>query len=283
MLYRWRRIDTDKRQHFWRLYGWFCGLIMCGSCVGAVTWAAWLQVIVSLLSGNDPTPLAAGGPRRFQRLLFWAAASRWRVLYVVSYAIEFLCLSVAKLTVLDRMSTFAGQLSKRWSGAGRAVLIAVSVGNVAGLAGNIAAAVQYERAASIEIAASEVWAVNNSVVGRQIEADATRAIQHAHFIASFQEFCEVAVLLLIVLSFVVVGAACARRVASALSALAAGSALAGSALVEGRHLRLQILATTAVVFTAFLLRSIYSLMSALANKLQVENTYPMRSCSKLLL
>lgn len=266
MLYQWRRIDGHEQQRFWRLYGWFCALILCGSCVGMVTWTAWMHVIVNLLSGNDPTALAAGGPRRFQRLLFWAAASRWRVVYVMSYAIEFLCLSVAKLMVLERMSLFAGQRSRRWFIGARVVLAAVVAANLAGVAGNIAAAVNYERAALIEIAASEVWAVNNSVVGQQIELDASVVTQHAHFVASVQEFCEVAVLIIIVLSFVFVGAACARRVAEALSSLAAGAALA-----QGQHLRRQIVATTSVVFAAFLLRSAYSIMSAVSNKLQARS------------
>jgi hypothetical protein len=183
----------------------------------------------------------------------------------VSYAIEFLCLSAAKLMVLERMSLFAGQQSRRWFIGARVVLAAVIAANVAGVAGNIAAAVNYDRAASIEIAASDVWAVNNSVVGRQIELEANVVTQHAHFVASVQEFCEVAVLLIIVLSFVFVGASCARRVAFALSSLAAGAALA-----QGQHLRRQIVTTTSVVFAAFLLRATYSIWSAVASKLQAR-------------
>jgi hypothetical protein len=50
-------------------------------------------------------------------------------------------------------------------------------------------------------------------------------------------FCEVAVLLIIVLAFAVVGVACARRVAAALSPLS-GLGPAGGAIAAGRQLRL---------------------------------------------
>jgi hypothetical protein len=260
MFYLWRRIDEYDRRHLWNLYGWFCGLILCGSCFGIVTWSAWMQVIVNLLSGNDPTPLAAGGPRRFQRLIFWASASRWRVVYVVTYAIEFLCLSTAKLMVLRRMMDFTGNKSRLWVAGARFVLACVVLGNTVGVAGNIAAAVAYYEVSSFELRASDFWAVNNSVVGTQIETQAFQASQSAYSITSVQSFSEVAVLLLIVALFAVAGVACSRRLRSQTGRHTEASSF--------KLLRTQIVATTVVVFVAFLLRSVYSTMSAVADKMQ---------------
>ena len=86
-----------------------------------------------------------------------------------------------------------------------------------------------------------------------------------------QSFCEVAVLLLIVAAFVVAGVACARVVRSKLLAVDAASASAAA----GRELRRQMVITTAVVFVAFVVRSVQSTMLAISRQLQdVARTCP---------
>ncbi len=37
----------------WRLYGWFCGLMLCGSCFGAIAWTSWMQLVVNVITGDD--------------------------------------------------------------------------------------------------------------------------------------------------------------------------------------------------------------------------------------
>ena len=68
--------------------------------------------------------------------------------FAVVYAMEFLCLSAAKLMVLDRMMEFAMRKGegvwRRWVVGGRVVMAAVVAGNVVGLGGNVAAAVCYQ-------------------------------------------------------------------------------------------------------------------------------------------
>ena len=77
-------------------------------------------------------------------------------------------------------------------------------------------------------------------------------------------FCEVAVLLLIVTAFVVVGVLCARRVSSRLLGVDAASAAAG----VGRALRRQMVGTTCFIFLAFVLRAVVSTLLAVANQFQ---------------
>ena len=75
----------------------------------------------------------------------------WLAAFVVVYAVEFVCLSAAKLMVLDRMMQFAmpkgDGVSRRWVVGGRVVMSAVVAGNVEGLGGNLATAVYYQRSA----------------------------------------------------------------------------------------------------------------------------------------
>jgi hypothetical protein len=89
----------------------------------------------------------------------------------VTYAVEFLCLSAAKLMVLDRMSVFAAPQAegrhssaaqKRWTAAGRVVMAAVVLCNTAGLAANVASAVHFQRAAVAMNSASERYAANST-------------------------------------------------------------------------------------------------------------------------
>jgi hypothetical protein len=101
MFYRWRRMEEEDRGRVWRLYGWFTALMACGSCFGAVAWAAKMMGLANGYNANTiPVDTA-------QHTSLIALACSWRAAFLVTYAIEFLCLSAAKLMVLDRMSVFA--------------------------------------------------------------------------------------------------------------------------------------------------------------------------------
>jgi len=197
----------------------------------------------------------------------FAQAQYWFAAFYVTYAIEFLCLSVAKLLVLDRMAEFEvakGVGMKRLLAVGgRVVMAIVVVGNVAGLCGNAAAAVYSKEAGDLNMAASAAYAANNTDAGDKYFNLAAQKASVASEVGSVQSFCEVAVLLIIILAFAVVGVACARRVSSALRNTndAHGAA--------GRQLQRQIVGTTAFVFVTFLLRALFSTMNALASALTV--------------
>jgi len=111
----------------------------------------------------------------------FALAYSWHSVFLVTYAVEFLCLSAAKLMVLDRMSVFAAPqgtgMPKRWAAAGRVVMAAVVLGNAVGLAANVAAAVHYQKAAEAASAASAYYAANNTKDGD--EFDVTRPTRGA--------------------------------------------------------------------------------------------------------
>jgi hypothetical protein len=275
MFYRWRRVDEEGRTEMWRLYGWFTALMACGSCVGAVAWAALMMNLVNFYEGQV-------GSNDALKTSLVALAYSWRAVFSVTYAIDFLCLSAAKLMVLDRMSVFAApqgtRLQKRWALAGWVVMAAVVLGNAVGLAANAAAAFYYHKAALAQGKASTYYAQNNTKDGLDSKSLTSEALLRAGAAVSVQLLCEVAVLLLVIIAFVVVAVFCARHFSSSLAIFdaAAQRASMGRALrlqmsaaaATGRMLRLHMLGTTAFVFVAFVLRSLFSTMHAVAFQLR---------------
>jgi hypothetical protein len=258
-------MEEEDRARVWVLYGWFSGLMCVGSVFGAVTWAFWMQFLVTFFTGSIPGLSPAQGESLNAQGQYWGAA------FYVTYAIEFLCLSVAKLLVLHRMADFAvpkgDGLSRRLAVGGRVVMAAVVVGNVAGLCGNVAAAVLSKHTGDLYNAVAAAFAANSTEAAYAIGVQASQKNTVALDAASVQQFCEVAVLLIIILAFAVVGIASARRVSSAL-ALRDLNDEHVEAL--GRQLRRRIVGTAAFVFVTFLLRAVFSTMNALSNALEIE-------------
>jgi hypothetical protein len=272
MFWRWWRIEEEDRPRVWLLYGWFSGLMCVGSVFGAVTWAAWMQTLVALFLIYAPGPSVT--PAQAQPL--HAQAQYWYAAFDLTYAIEFLCLSVAKLMVLDRMADFAlakvDGMSRRLAVWGRVVMAAVVVGNVVGLCANVAAAVYSQQSGDLYIAATASFTANNTDAGNNFNNEAYQKISVSSDAASVQMFCEVAVLLIIILAFSVVGIASARRVSSALRHMNDEHGAAG------RQLRRQIVGTATFVFVTFLLRAAFSIMNALANALQNDGAACLTFC-----
>ena len=62
MLYLWRRMGQQDRTRSWRLYGWYCGLMLCGSCFGAVAWASNIEVMEDVFRHKETISLFTNGP-----------------------------------------------------------------------------------------------------------------------------------------------------------------------------------------------------------------------------
>ena len=262
-------MEEEHRQRVWQLYGWFSGLMCVGSVFGAVTWAFWMQSLVAGFTSSNPALSNA------QAFSLGAQSQYWNAAFYVPYAIEFLCLSVAKLLVLHRMADFAvpkgDGLSRRLAVGGRVVMAAVVVGNAAGLCGNVATAVLSKQTGDLYNAAA---AANSTQAAYSFVAQADQKLTVANDAGSAQQFCEVAVLLLIIVAFAVIGTACARRLSSE-QQLHDDNPLVDAAYVAAaapawRQVRRQILGTAAFVFVTFLLRAVFSTTIALANALQIQ-------------
>ena len=253
----------------WQLYGWFSGLTTCGSCFGAVAWAAYMMLLVNGFKGDDGATFA-------EQLSLYAQMYRWNSAFLVTYAGEFLCMCAAKLMVLDRMMVFAAPpgagMPKLWAATGRAVMAAVVLGNAAGLAANAAAAVHTQKAAEAQIAASACFAANNTKDGHEFVLLSLHEVQLAGSISSVQSFCEVAVLLLITVAFAVVGVLCTRILYTRAKPIGVDAGYDAFIATVGRTLRRQMLGTTAFIFVTFLLRSVFSTMFAVANQMRDVNS-----------
>jgi hypothetical protein len=240
----------------------FTALMACGSCVGAVAWAARIMYLVSLFTAADSS-------NPVEKYWQYASDIRWFSAYSVTYAFEFLCLSAAKLMVLDRLSVFSAlegtSARRRWT-ATSVVMAAVVLGNAVSLAGNVASAVHYLRAADALSTLSAYYAANSTdtSTAQEFSTLGLKETQLGGSILSVQRFCEVAVLLLIVAAFVAVGVLSVRRVSSRLLGVDAASAAAAT----GRALRRQMLGITAFVFVTFLLRSVLSTITAVSFQLR---------------
>jgi hypothetical protein len=195
-----------------------------------------------------------------------AVAYSWFPAFLVTYAIEFLCMCAALLMVLDRMSVFAAsedtRLQKRWAAAGSIVMAVVVLGNAVGLAANAAAAVHFQKLASYHVANNNTKDGYNFTLLRKDEA------QLAGSIASVQRFAEVAVLLLIVVAFAVVGVLCARILNTRLKPVGVDAGYDAFMARVSRTLRRHMLGTTAFIFVTFLLRSVLSTMYAVVFQLR---------------
>jgi len=174
-------------------------------------------------------------------------------------------------------------LSRRLAVGGRVVMAAVVVGNVVGLCGNVAAAVLSKQVGDLNNAAAAAFAANSTQAANAIVAQADQKNTVANDAASVQQFCEVAVLLLIIIAFAVIGPACARRLSSEQQRHndnypLVDAAAAAAAAPAWRKVRRQILGTAAFVFVTFLLRAVFSTMNALSSALQNDDAVCPTNC-----
>jgi hypothetical protein len=281
LFWRWKRLDLGAKKIVWRFYGWFSGLMCCGSCCGAVAWAAWMQVIVYRLKSDDMGRIAqAQNVTSVQKLQyaeslqFLARDFQFFSLFIVMEELEFFFCCAAKMLVLDRLKHVAVPKSKissrRWVVAARIVMGCFVAGNVVGLGGSIAAAVYANQVT--RFAYQTAAAVDPSNVQQSLDnlLSALTLLSRAY---SYHSFSEVAVLMFIVASFVVVGTLCASRMRSALDHMDhdAGAANTQQLRHEFLKVRKQIFGTVFAVFLTFVLRAVYQTMFGL--ELALQNSY----------
>jgi hypothetical protein len=216
---------------------------------------------------------------------------RWLAAYAVTYPFTFTLLCCSKLLVLSRLMDFSklthvGRQS-RWLFASRALVACVVLGNMVGLGGNIAASVSFFRAANLRETRASL--VNKSLTSNdrdQLNARANDAMKQGMQTMAIFIGSETILLLLIVIAVSIVGVACVLRIRASLRAApetprpvllrdsadssdgaARASASDQAYASAARYLKLQIMATCAVVFLSFFIRSSHSIMHVLAQVL----------------
>ena len=200
-----------------------------------------------------------------RRLRFFAG-------FALMYSVEFFCLSISKLMVLERMRDFASQrtgddgtrATRRLAVAVKTVLWAVAALNAAGIVSNIVAAGYYFQASALFIQSAAAYAEHSpsdnstAIALQQRAADNT---QNGGNALAVQNFCESGALLIIICAFIIVGGISARRFNNVRCDINPAV----------RHLRWQIVLTVVVVFITFLMRAVFALMLAFADGFQNDS------------
>jgi hypothetical protein len=290
LFWRWKRLDLGAKKIVWRFYGWFSGLMCCGSCCGAVAWAAWMQVIVYGFKSDDVGRIAetqnvTSVQKLYEESLqFLARDFEFLSLFTVMEELEFFFLCAAKLLVLDRLKHVAVPKSKissrRWVVGARIVMGCFVAGNAVGLGGSIAAAVYANQVTRFAYQTAAAVVANDTSNIQQSLDNVLSALTLLSRAYSYYSFSEVAVLLFIVASFFVVGTLCASRMRSALDHMDhdAGAANTQQLRHEFMKVRKQIFGTVIAVFLTFVLRAVYQTMFGLGLALQTKYS-DFSSCS----
>jgi hypothetical protein len=202
---------------------------------------------------------------------------RFTAAFYALFPVELAFVSVAYLLVLHRMQSFAVKKSKYaryWVVTGRLFLAVVVLFNLVGICGNIAAAVSYNRAAEFSSLAATAYAKNDTSAARDYEARAKGAGE----ISAVQRFCEVSVLFMITVAFLIVGVNNANIVSSAMHILLStemrsfsvsasdnrDSEALAAAKLQGKKLFIKIVGTVLFVFCTFLVRTVFTVLYAFA-------------------
>ena len=189
------------------------------------------------------------------------------------YSLEFLCLSLCKLMVLERMRDFASQRTgddgargtRRLAVAVKAVLWGVTAANAAGVIASAVAAGYYTSASTFysqAAAACDDTACFSNTTALTLQQSAVTALQTGFAALAFQNFCESGSLFVIICAFGVVGSISARRFKTGRRDM--------NAAVQ--HLRRQIVVTVAVVLVTFMLRAVFAFLLAVADGFQNDSS-----------
>jgi hypothetical protein len=79
MLHRWRSLGTEDRRRVWKLYGWFSGLMLCGSLAGIGSWTSWMQFIIGFMTYDHDKTISTS-----QKYLVYSISLTPRATFVVS-------------------------------------------------------------------------------------------------------------------------------------------------------------------------------------------------------
>lgn len=279
---RWRRKSDAQRGKEWKLYGLFTAV----SCLGCISGILAYAPRICQLTTRYRADIIGKIPNRSlsEMQLFHELRAQQRRCTAAFYAlfpVELAFVTVAYVLVLHRMQSFALLKSNhpaRWKLAGRAFMSIVVVLNSVGVCGNIAAAVSYHRAADFSSLAATSYFLNDTQAGRAYALQAAGAGE----VASVQRFCEVAVLTVITAAFLVVGVNNIRTIVSAMRHLLTAElslvtfghpeGSRDSTFVAARSQGVQLLSRVAVslvvVFSTFLLRSVFTVLYAMAQAFQ---------------
>ena len=259
----------------------------------SISYTGQKKFIQGLIS--QPTPSEKKLMLELQRDGYRAAA-----VTTICLPFELTFVIVAKLLVLHRLQLLATNDSQPRvrNLLGRLFLAAVISLGIVGFCGNIVSAFHYNEAALYINDASIQWASNNSGLGLKYEFQSYNSFETAAKTGSLQRFCEVAVLLMVIVAFCIVGIQSSAVISHALRALVAAKSnledkarsssdgvsirgLVSDASEKGKQLQRKVFWTVCFVFATVIVRSVLSLMFAFAQAFQNNaNTCSFSPCNQ---
>ena len=263
MFWHWWKFDQGFKLLVWQHYGRFTLLMVVGSFFGILSSLCFMQTFVFNYEANIKYK---GFVRDFQAEIqrAYAASGAWQSAYFVFYSLSFAALHTAQLMIIHRVIGFSDILPFGVSirDGTRFVIGFVTVGNFIGFCGYVAAAWFSGRGASLNAQAADAWETDpvNSTRFADISIEYGQEYRKQAIAESVKRFCEVLVLLMIILTFTVSGVLAMRRLRAAQDNRASTAAFA-------KKLRLKVVATIAVVFCTFLLRACLSILLAVSGAL----------------
>jgi hypothetical protein len=272
------------------MFGWFTGLSFGTSLAGTIAYVCRLNNLVAFYTFFNLKLISNPTVSQLHNMeMIRASNRRWVAAYVAVCPFELALIVAVMLIVIHRMHIFAMRSvsAPKYLPYIRNGLMAVtSLINAIGICSNFGTAFYFNKSASLNDEAADAYAANNTAKGAQLHMMSNEVSKTADQLASVQRFAEVVVLIVVILCFVIVGVLSARTIASGLRALAAAkSSLRGSskrgigeseqvsatlsqASLKGKLLQRKIVSTFTFCFLTLLLRSIYSVIYAVASALQ---------------
>jgi hypothetical protein len=221
-LARWKKMTLEAKRHGWLLRGWFHGISCIGGIAGAIMFSARIVLLTKFYTGRKMDLISEPTPSEKQLVLALRRDSAHAAAVVsIFLPLDLAFVIIAQLLVLHRLQSFAIDASQRrvWDAAGRVFLAAVILVSIVGFCSNIVSAYHYNASALFNNGAMVEWAANNSASGVKKEFQAYISIGTAARIGSVQRFCEVLLVLSVILAFCIVGIKSSAVMSSALRTL----------------------------------------------------------------
>ena len=279
------------------MYGWFTALCCLGSIAGAISFAARVAALAQRFPRQRIEQIANKTDYEFQQVSEYRVVElSLAMLHFVFLPFELGFVIVSQLLILYRMQQFSMSRllqSPLWTLFARVFLAAVFSGIVVGICGNAAGVKYLGDAVALSAKSVAAFAAGDIDSAKTLQRQAKSIESYAAGLLGIQRFCEVCILILMISVFVIVGIASYRIIALALGTLfraetriiSEGGAkqsrdLLSQAGSQGRRLQFKIIATIVFVFLTILVRSLFSIIYAMALSLnEISNKCSSSECN----
>jgi hypothetical protein len=257
MFYCWSKLSYHTKSLVWQYYGHFTCCMIFGSIFGAFDSLCYMQTIAYNYKANDLRQMNTANQVQIQTS--FALSSQWQSAHFICYSFGFLFLTFAQFMILNRLLSFIQNFTAiNTHSAGRVFLLFIVAGNIVGICGNVAAASFSARASILNLEAAAAWERKDNATFTSTVLLYGQESQRQSTAVSVQQYSEVFVLLVIIVAF-------ASATVLSLQRLSQAEVESSHCAFAVKKLRRKISVSVALIFTTFLLRSVYSIFRAFSD------------------